>query len=401
MLLSFEDAAATVREKLAEAGPLPGQEIIPWHEALGRVLWEDVLADRDYPPFDRATRDGYAVRSPDLTSAETVLRCMGEARAGKPFEGQLKPGQCVEIMTGAPVPAGAGAVVMVEDTEAKGLDVRVLRKVAAGENILRGGSEAARGAVVLRRGQRLRSSSLGLLASVGRSRVAVFRRPAVAVISTGDEVVPCDRQPEWFQIREGNAAMLAPEILSAGGVPRQIGIAPDEKASLRQMTREAFQTDLVTLSGGVSAGKYDLVKDVLAELGAEFFFDSVALRPGKPLVFGRAMGKFFFGLPGNPASTLVTFRLFTRAAIAMLGGERFEAPILLRARLVATIRQKGGLTRFLPARMEMRDGEASVTPVPWQGSGDLTGLAAANCFVVAHPEQTELVAGSWVDVWPE
>ncbi len=398
MLKSFEDALAIVREKLAEHESPPAREVIPCREAVGRILSEDVSADRDIPPFNRATRDGYAVHSGDLKAAETTLECIGEARAGKPFQGVLEPGQCVEIMTGAPVPAGADAVVMIEETEHEGRRVKFHRRVVAGENIVACGSEARRGERILRRGQRLGSSELGLLASVGYTQVSVFRRPFVAIISTGDEVVASDRQPEWFQIRESNAALLAAEVQSAGGLPRELGIARDEKSALRSMMEQGFQSDMVALSGGVSAGKYDLVKDVVAELGAEFFFDSVAIRPGKPLVFGRARGKFFFGLPGNPVSTLVTFRLFVRPALQALAGEPFESPIWLRARLARDLRQKEGLTRFIPAHVEMRGRQAVAEPVPWQGSGDLAGLASANGFVVCYPEQTELSAGSWVNV---
>jgi molybdopterin molybdotransferase len=398
MLLSFEQALSIVQKKLTEADPLGKQETVRLHEGVGRILGEDVLADRDCPPFDRATRDGFAVRAKDAETAPVTLECIGEARAGKPFAESIQTGQCVEIMTGAPVPEGADAVVMIESTRTQDRQVEVLRAVAPSENIVGRGAEAACGAQILRRGQQLGPDEIALLASVGRREAVVFRRPVVAVLSTGDEVVPVDCQPEWFQVRDSNASALAALIQAAGAVPREIGIAADEKKALRPMIEQAFEADMVALSGGVSAGKYDFVEDVLKEFGAEFFFESVAIRPGKPLVFGRAKGKFFFGLPGNPVSTLVTFRLFARPAILALQGGRFEIPAFPRARLAATVRQSAGLTRFMPARVEMRNGEAVVERVPWQGSGDLAGLTAANCFLVAHPEQTELAAGSWVDV---
>ncbi len=401
MLLSFETALSIVREKSAETGPLRGRETVPSHEARGRILDEDVLADREYPPFNRATRDGFAARAADVEAAPIRLERIGEARAGRPFTGSVQVGQCVEIMTGAPVPEGADAVVMAEHTRAQGRQVEVLRGVRASENIVCRGAEAARGARVLRRGQRLGAGELALLASVGRLEVVVFRQPVVAVLSTGDEIVPPNCQPEWFQTRESNTAAIGAEIRAAGAVPRPIGIAPDEKPTLRRMIARAFEADLVVVSGGVSAGKYDFVEDVLDELGAEIFFRSVAIRPGKPLVFGQAQGKLFFGLPGNPVSAWVTFRLFGRPAVQALGGGGFEAPLLLRAHLAKTLRQDAGLTRFVPARVEMLNGEAVVECVAWQGSGDLAGLAAANCFLVSHPEQTELAAGSWVDVLPK
>jgi molybdopterin molybdotransferase len=187
-------------------------------------------------------------------------------------------------------------------------------------------------------------------------------------------------------------------VEGAGGVPRVLGIAPDQLESLRALIEEGLKSDLLLLSGGVSAGRYDFVEDVLAELGAEFYFRGVAIRPGKPLVFGRACGKFFFGLPGNPVSTYVTFELFARPALAMLAGADAEGPVFLRARLGKPLRQKTGLTAFLPARVASASGEPVVDPVGWQGSGDLVGVAAANCFLVVHPQQTDLAAGDWVDV---
>jgi molybdopterin molybdotransferase len=242
---------------------------------------------------------------------------------------------------------------------------------------------------------------LGLLAALGKSLVPVFVHPVAAILPTGDEVVPVEQQPEWFQIRNSNAISIAAQVAAAGGLPRCLEIAPDRPEALRGLIQHGLSADLLLLSGGVSVGKYDFVEQVLADLGAEFYFHSVALRPGKPLVFGRVGGKFFFGLPGNPVSTFVTFALFVRPTLAALGGGDFEAPLFLRARLGEAVQQKPGLTAFLPARLERSSGDSVVTLVGWQGSGDLVGLAAANCFVVIHPDQTNLAAGDWVDVMPK
>jgi molybdopterin molybdotransferase len=241
---------------------------------------------------------------------------------------------------------------------------------------------------------------LGLLATLGKSLVPVFVRPVVAVLPTGDEVVPVEQQPEWFQIRNSNATALAAQVTAAGGTPRCLPIAPDRPEALRSLIQEGLSTDLLVLTGGVSVGKYDFVEQVLADLGAEFYFQSVNLRPGKPVVFGRAMGKFFFGLPGNPISTYVTFSLFARPALAVLGGADFEAPLFLRGRLAKPLHQRTGLTAFLPApaRVQASSGEPVVNLVSWQGSGDLVALATANCLAVVHPDQTSLAAGDWVDV---
>ncbi len=400
-MLSFEQALATVQEKLAGASLKAATETLPIDGALGRVLAEEVVADRDYPPFHRATRDGFAVRSSDVNNLPAILECVGEVRAGEHFAGRVDCGKCVEIMTGAPLPGGADAVVMVEHVRREGTKVEINRPIQAWENIVRQGSEAAAGSVVLPSGRRLGAGEIGLLAAVGKEQVGVFAKPRVAILPTGDEVVPVGQVPEWFQIRNSNAATLAAQVEVAGGIPLVVGIAPDEKQALRRMILEGLEADLLLISGGVSMGKYDLVEQVLTELGAEFYFQRVAIRPGKPLVFGRVGEKFFFGLPGNPVSTYVTFELFARPALNHLGGARFECPAFLRARLGKPLRQQTGLTAFMPARVEIENSDPVINLVGWQGSGDLVGIAAANCFMVVHPHQTDLAAGDWVDVLPK
>src|SRR5579862_7359293 len=397
-MLTFTQALNTVKEKLAAASLTRRMEVVPLAEARGRVLAEDVAADRDYPPFNRSIGDGFAVRSADVSAVPVTLNLKGEVRAGGHFEGTVGAGECVSIMTGAPLPAGADAVVMVEYTESRAANVTIQRAVQAGENIVRQGSEAALGITVLARGRRLGAAELGLLATVGNSQLKVFARPTVAILPTGDEVVPVEQRPEWFQIRNSNATTLSAQAAAAGGVPSSLNIAPDRPEALRALIQEGLKSDLLLMTGGVSVGKYDFVEQVLADLGAEFYFQSVALRPGKPLVFGRIQDKFFFGLPGNPISTFVTFALFVRPAIGVLGGGEFESPLFLRARLGKPLQQRTGLTAFLPARVDGSSGEPVVSPVAWQGSGDLVGVAASNCFIVIHPEQTALAAGDWVDV---
>jgi molybdopterin molybdotransferase len=401
MLISFEEALATLREELSAARHAPTFELVPLAAASGRFLAEDVRADRDYPPFHRSIRDGYAVRSSETRAAVVHLVRRGEVRAGEYLPGEVGPGECVEIMTGAPVPAGADAVVMIEHVRVDGSRVEVARPVGPWENVVLQGSEARAGSVVLRQGRRVGAGELGLLASVGHTLVRVARQPEVAILPTGDEVVSLDQKPEWFQIRNSNAQTLAALVATAGGRPRLMPITPDEKESLRRRVQEGLESDLLLLSGGVSMGKYDFVDKVLAELGARFAFQRVAIRPGKPVLFGRVGEKFFFGLPGNPVSTYVTFELFVRPAIAMLSGGEFGSPVFLRARLGRAFQQKHGLTAFMPARVEMRDGDPVVELVGWQGSGDLVGAAAANCFLVVHPGQMELAAGHWVDVLPK
>lgn len=398
MTLSLEKAVEIVRENLGRSRVQPPLETVPLAEAGGRVLAADVAADRDYPPFPRSARDGFAVRSEDIAAAPVTLECVGEIPAGGHFDGRLGPGQCISIMTGAPAPEGAHAVVMVEHTRVEGARVTLLKPVAAAENIVARGSEAAAGQRVLERGRRLDAGSLALLASIGVVKVPVFQRPEVAILPTGDELVRADEKPEWFQIRESNSYSLAAQVERAGGVPRVLGIAADDELRLRNLITRGAESRLLLLSGGVSAGKYDFVEKVLADLGSEFYFDSVAIRPGKPLVFGKLGEVFFFGLPGNPVSTYVTFELLVRPAISALAGAGFETPLVVGARLARAVKRREGLTAFVPARVEYRAGAPEAAPVAWQGSGDLVGLAAANCFLVIHPDREPPQAGEWVDV---
>jgi molybdopterin molybdotransferase len=401
MTLSFQEALAAVREKVSAAGAVVATEVVPLDGVRSRVLATAVVADRDYPPFHRSTRDGYAVRAADLAAPPATLECVGEVRAGENFAGKIAPGQCVSIMTGAPLPAGADAVLMLEHARREGSRVQASRSLEAFENVVRRASEAQAGDRVLPHGRRVGPSEMGLLATVGRAQVEIFREPRVAIIPTGDEIVPLDREPQWFQIRNSNAVTLTAQVAAAGGIPWRLDVAPDRAEPLRKLIEEGLSADLLLLSGGVSMGKYDLVEQVLADLGAEFFIRGVAIRPGKPLVFGRVRERFFFGLPGNPVSTFVTFELFVRPAIALLGGAEFEPPVFLRACLGKSLQQHLGLTAFMPARVEIRDGQPVVNLVGYQGSGDLVGVAAANCFLVVRPEQTELAAGDWVDVLPK
>jgi molybdopterin molybdotransferase len=391
---------------------------------LGRVLAEGILADRDFPPFDRATRDGYAVRAADLAEVPARLEVVGEVKAGdwpEPGVCSVGRGQAVGIMTGAPLPAGADAVVMVEHTSLAGHAVEVRRSVSVGENFVPRGAEARAGQLLLDRGRRLDHSGIAIAASVGKSRVQVFRKPRVAVLSTGDEVVEIDATPGPAQIRNSNSYSLAAQVQNAGGEAVRLAIAPDEPLRLRALIEEGLGCDLLLLTGGVSMGKYDLVEQVLGELKAEFYFTGAEIQPGRPVVFGscgadtlvRAGGgftastrtgvsaphkKYFFGLPGNPVSTMVTFELFARPMIEALAGQTPRRLIFLRARLKSEIRTKTGLKRFLPAVLSGEFENAEVELARWQGSGDIAALARANCYVVISPERERIEAGEWVSL---
>jgi molybdopterin molybdotransferase len=393
MALTFEQARACVlREVRAGRGSLATEQVSSL-DAAGRVLAEEITADRDYPPFPRSARDGFAIRAAD---APGELRVIGEVRAGDVFPDMVTAGEAVEIMTGAPLPDGADAVVMVEHVTRGGDRINVQRSLKAGENYNARGIEAKHGSAVLSPGRRLGFAEIALLAMVGREAATVFKRPSVAILPTGDEIVEVGRLPESFQIRNSNAWSMAVQAARAGGEPRILPIARDNYESTRRLIEQGLQHDLLLLSGGVSAGKYDIVERVLADLGAEFFFDRVLVQPGQPLVFGAVKGKFFFGLPGNPASTMVTFEVFARAAVELLSGAQ-EAPLpLLQAKLSKDVRHKTGLTRFLPAQVSP-DG-STVTPEPWQGSGDVNSLARANAFLVTEPERESWAAGEMIRV---
>jgi len=391
--LSFEEARASVLQEVRRRMKTPTSESIPAIQAAGRVLAEDISADRDYPPFPRSARDGFAVRAADLPGE---LRIIGEVRAGEVFDRAVAKGEAVEIMTGAPLPEGADTIVMVEHTERFGEHVRISRTQQTGDNFNARGREALSGTTVLTAGRRLSYAEIAMLATVGRERVSVYRRPRVAVLPTGDEIVEASETPKPFQIRNSNAWSMSVQVARAGGDPKMLPIARDNYESTRSLIEQGLTHDLLLLSGGVSAGKYDIVERVLADLGAEFFFTRVRIQPGQPAVFGIARGTFFFGLPGNPASTMVTLEIFARAAVELLSGAS-ETPLpLMQARLSKDFRQKPGLTRFLPACLAA-DG-ATVEPLSWQGSGDVVSLARANAFLVTEPDREHWPSGDWIRV---
>jgi molybdopterin molybdotransferase len=394
MVLSFPNARAEVLRRIPVAQPTV--ERVPLESAAGRVLAETIHADRDYPPFPRATRDGFAVRAIDVATVPATLEVIGEVKAGGQFAGCVGAGQCVSIMTGAPVPQGADAVVMVEYTESP--PVTILRKVEAGENVVPRGSESSAGSPVVRAGCRIGFPEIAMLASVGRQDVPVFRRPRVAIIPTGDEIVELNATPSSCQIRNSNSYSLRSQVARAGADPWALPIAPDEIGRLREIIEQGLTADLLLLSGGVSMGKFDLVEQVLSSLGAEIVFDGVEIQPGRPLVFGRCRGTWFFGLPGNPLSTMVCFELFARPAIARLSGTATARLLFPRARLSKAIRTKPGLTRFLPAVLSGESDEPVVELSGWQGSGDVAALVRSNCFVVVPPDRSEMNVGEWIGV---
>lgn len=444
-VLSFEDAYKVVQEhcrRILTAGRQQCEEVLLL-QGLGRVLAEPVVADRDFPPFPRATRDGFAIRAQDLANGTTTLRVVGQVRAGDTYDLPVASGEAIEIMTGAAVPAGADAVVMVEYTERRNQEinhkghegpqreesknnaaiaddgqilditdhekpkpeekrteefVEIQRVVTPGENIVPAGAEARVGQELLPRGVRLGSAQIALAAAAGKASLKVYRKPRVAILSTGDELVEVAEKPGPSQIRNSNSYSLAALVTECGGEAVQLPIAPDEEGKLMELIQEGLKADMLLLSGGVSMGKFDLVELALKKLGAKFFFTGAMIQPGKPVVFGEVGSIPFFGLPGNPVSVMVTFELFARQLVEALSGAE---PALLKsakAKLRKEFKTKTGLTRFLPATLDGRLDDPEVEVVPWQGSGDMLAAARANCYLVVPPDREKLAKGEMVTV---
>jgi molybdopterin molybdotransferase len=393
-------------------------ETVSLGDAAGRRLAVDVTLDRDQPPFDRSTRDGFAVRAADVGGAGSAgtstqspgasprrLERIGEVRAGQAPKATVGWGTCVEIFTGAELPAGADAVVMIEDTSpaGDGTGILVRRAVAAGENVVRKGAEGRRGDLALGLGARLGAAQIALCASVGADAIACRRRPRVSILSTGDEIVPITQTPGPQEIRNSNAPMLAAQVRAVGAHASIAAPAPDEATALEQRLAHALAgADVLVVTGGVSMGKYDLVEPALARLGAEVVFDGVAIRPGKPVTFGTAQGKLWFGLPGNPLSAMVTFELFVRPALEMLAGAKVApAPLHDVALAAAWAGRPLPLTLFLPARVETgADGRPKATPLASQGSADLVATSGADGFVVVPEGTAALAPGTSVGFLP-
>jgi molybdopterin molybdotransferase len=391
-MLSFEQAHACVVREVTLARIEPKIELVALDLSSGRILAAEAVADRDYPALNRSVRDGFAVRSADLPGQ---LRVIGESRAGSVFHGTLGAGDAVEIMTGAPVPDSANCVVMVEHVQRDG-DLVTVGAARAGQFISFRAEEAVAGQRLLPVGKRIAYGDVALLAASGHAQVKVYSKPRVAILPTGDELVSVSGTPKDHQVRNSNAHSLAAQVIRCGATPYMLPPALDNEDDTREAIERALASaDVLLLSGGVSAGKYDIVERVLANLGAEFYFDRVAIQPGQPLVFGRVQGKFFFGLPGNPGSTMVTFEVFARTAIELFGGLADPDPRWALGRLTEPFRHKTGLTRFLPAVLR---GAGELTPLSWKGSGDIPAIARANVYLVADAAQSEWQAGETMPV---
>ena len=361
--------------------PAPKTVEVALPSALGHVLAEECASDLDMPPFDKAMMDGYAVRSSDAGPLEVIE----EVPAGKVPAREVRPGTCTKIMTGAPVPAGADAVQQVEKTSRDGDRVTLQAPVKPGQNIARRATDMRTGEVVLRPGHRLRAAEIGALAAIGRTRVLVQAKPRCAVLATGDELVAPDAKPGPGQIRNSNTSSIAAQVRSLGLECDDLGVARDDADSIRAAIREGLTRDLLILSGGVSAGDWDLVIPALEAEGVRIAMHQVLIKPGRPFCFAPGV----FGLPGNPVSSFVIFEVFVRPYLG------FPRP-RIRARLESEVRQKIERVHYLPARVRTEGAGYVAETVPWQGSADLFALTKANGFVVV-PVQTTYTRGETVE----
>jgi molybdopterin molybdotransferase len=419
-LLSYAEAAARIAlvcDRIRPASQASATETVPLSPAAGRVLAAEIRADRDQPPFPRATRDGFAGRAAEI-STHQFLFLAGRVRAGEQASAPIAPGELCEIMTGAPIPAGADCVFMIEHAEFSSevppsfVRLAAQRTIAPGENIVPQGAEAHAGAILISPGIRIGPAHIALAAQCGLSRLEVYRRPRVAILATGDELVPIDQIPGPGQIRNSNAPMLAALAAAAGAEPIVLPVAADREQAvddaLAGVLNPALEIALLLISGGISAGRFDLVEDALLRAGARFHFQGVALQPGKPVAFGEVpVGQIsgspavtipFLALPGNPISSAVTFQLFAAPLLAALAGDSSPQPRFVLAELKEPWSGRTGLTRFLPALCDFATNPPRVRTIPWQGSGDLAAFARANCLLVVPADAAELSTGSLVRI---
>ncbi|MFN2568627.1 MAG: gephyrin-like molybdotransferase Glp [Candidatus Dormibacteria bacterium] len=405
-MLTAMESVAGAQHRILRGLTTTGVETVLLGAALGRVLAGPVMSARTIPGFDNSAMDGYAVRSADVSGASpgrpAELTVIGESRAGTSPLGSVAAGTAMRIMTGAPLPEGADAVVRHEDTDDGRVRVRVRRSVASGHDVRRAGEDMRPGDRVMDAGRLLRSHDLAACAALGRVEMEVHRRPRVAVLSTGDELVEPDQEPGSGQIVDSNGVAIAAAVEEAGGVPVRLGIARDTVTELRQRLLDAAACDLIVSTAGVSVGDHDHVRDAVAQLGAIDLW-RVAMRPGKPLAVGHVRGTPFLGLPGNPVSSQVTFELFARPAIRALQGATEVHRRRWRARALEAMAAPEGLETF--GRGALRpaagdDGMPGVTLTGPQGSGVMRSLVRADCLVCLPREGTGVAAAETVEVLP-
>ncbi len=398
-LTPLHEAQKVVLEATA---PL-GLEKVPILDALGRVLGEDIIAERDNPPWDNSAMDGFAVRWEDIKQEHAIakpvtLKVIEDVPAGKTPTQTVGPGQAIRIMTGAPIPKGADTVIKVEDTEHTPDSVKVFKPEVRGANIRPQGEDVKKGDCILAKGTQIRPAEAGMLAILAKSFVLVYQRPRVAILSTGDELADLDERFSEDKIINSNSYGIAAAVQEAGGIPILLGIAKDQPAALKEKISHGLNADILVLSGGVSMGDYDFTKAVFKDLGAEMNFWRLAIRPGQPLAFGKIQGKLAFGLPGNPVSSMVTFEQLVRPAILKMGGHRSYGRPVVQAIFQEKFSKKPDRRHFLRGILTREDGVFTVRTTGDQGSGILTSMVKANCLIDVPVEVERLNPGDTVSV---
>jgi molybdopterin molybdotransferase len=401
-LFSIHEALALVQREAELACVGRNIEMVPLERSLGRVLAEPIVAEMPMPPFDCSTRDGFCGRASEFNSGQP-MRVAQTLQAGQQVAGRVEQGECWQIMTGAELPPGADCVAMVEDVEKlAGGAIRLGndRRIQPGNNFVPRGSSAAAGTVLVPAGSRVRAQEIALVAAMGVASPSVFTEPRVAVFSTGNELVAIDANPTATEIHDSNSYALSALVEQAGAHAARLPVVADTKDALRAAFCSTEDFGAIVLSGGVSAGEFDLVEETLSEFGAEVLFPGVRMQPGKPAVLARRPRRsggwqWVFALPGNPVSAMVTFQLFARPLIRALGGEMPVPLVFAYAPLRSDWRGASGLTRFLPGRLSAQ----GVEVLPWRGSADTFAFSRANCCVVIPETASEVVAGSSVQIW--
>jgi len=379
-------------------------EIIKLTDALGMVLSEDIRSDADIPGSDNSAMDGYALKSIDLKGASKnnpkVLKIIDQLKAGDIPGTRLENNQAIRIMTGALIPKGADSVIMVENTQRQDKNkVKIFKETVMGENIRRAGEDVRKGELVIPCGTLLKPAHIGLLAALGRAKVKVTRKPKVAILATGDELVDVKEKLKPGKIRSSNTYTLYTQIIKSGGIPKDLGIAKDRPLELEKKIKLGLDCDLILTSGGVSVGDYDLVKVILAKLGTDIKFWKIAMRPGKPLVFGTLKDKLVFGLPGNPVSSMVSFEMFVKPAILKMLGQKHNDGIKeVEASVEEDIKKKPGLSYLLRANTRWHQGKYLTKTTGPQGSGILKSMGLANSLIILNEKDVYIKKGSIVKV---
>jgi len=395
-MIRVDEALKTI---LAAVVPLPVEKVNIL-EALGRVIGEDIVAPRHLPPTNNSSMDGYAVRARDTEGAKStspvILNVIEDIPAGSIPQKALAKGQASRIMTGAPLPEGADAVVRMEDTQPDGRQVHIHVEARQGLDIRLAGEDVREGETVIFSGAVIRPAEVGMLAALGRSFVSVYQRPVVAILATGDELVDIDEPPSSWKIISSNSYATAAQVMESGAAVLQLGIVKDRRENLIEKFRAATRADLIISSGGVSVGDYDLVKDIMKEVGNAMQFWQVAMRPGKPLAFGSIQGVPVFGLPGNPVSSMVSFEQFVRPSILKMMGHKNLYRKMIRATLEENLAKREGLRYFMRGQVRWEGGRYYVSSTGEQGSGILKSMVRANGLIVLPEQGTSFPKGGEV-----